>query len=152
MRESTWDDTATLWFLVRQVAAGLDRAGETLYRDGLGVSLAQFLVLSVVDAYPGPINQQRVADRLGLTKGTVSRQLERCIAQGLMTVAVSPHSRRENDVSLTAEGTRVVRRGDVLARSALQADMPEVDAADLTTTLSVLSALNASLGGVQPPN
>ena len=72
----------------RRVAGLMDRSGEALFRSSLGISLAQFLVLSVVDAHPGPLNQQAVADRLGLTKGTVSRQIDAAVAAGLMTVEV----------------------------------------------------------------
>src|SRR5262245_18048548 len=98
MPATPWDDIAMLWFMVRQLAARMDRAGESMYRAGLGVSLAQFLVLSVVDAHPGQINQQAVAERLGLTKGTVSRQIDIAVTAGLMTVATAAHSRRENVV------------------------------------------------------
>src|SRR5579862_2732596 len=78
------DELATLWYLVRRVAALMDQQGETLLRRELGVSLAQFLVLSVVDAHPGPLSQQAIADRVGLTKGSVSRQIDQAVAAGLM--------------------------------------------------------------------
>ena len=143
----SWDDTATLWFLVRQVAARMDRSGEALYRDGLGISLAQFLVLSVVDAYPGRMNQQAVAERLGLTKGTVSRQIESAVAADLMTVTVAPHSRRENVVELTPKGTALVRRGDALIEAVVRDDFPAIPSADLAATLRTLAALNETLAG-----
>ncbi len=50
------DDLTLLWFYVRRVAGQLDRAGEALFRPGLSISLAQFLVLSVVEAHPGEIH------------------------------------------------------------------------------------------------
>ena len=98
------DDLAQLWLLTRRVAGLMDRAGEALFRSSLGISMAQFLVLSVVDAHPGRLNQQAVADRLGLTKGTVSRQIDAAVAAGLMTVEVSPESRREHLVALPRRG------------------------------------------------
>ncbi len=64
----------------------MEREGEAVFRRELGISLAQFLVLSVVDAHPGPLSQQAVADRVGLTKGSVSRQIDQAVAAGLMTV------------------------------------------------------------------
>ena len=138
------DDLARLWLLVRRVAGLMDRSGEALFRSSLGISQAQFLVLSVVDAHPGRLNQQAVADRLGLTKGTVSRQIDAAVAAGLMTVEVSPQSRRENVVALTPAGTRLVRKGDRLVDREQLATMPELSAADLAATLRVLRALNAA--------
>ena len=42
--------------LIRRVADLMNRQGEVLFRRELGISLGQFLVLSVVDAYPGPLS------------------------------------------------------------------------------------------------
>lgn len=151
MAANSWEDTATLWFLVRQVAARMDRAGNALYRRGLGVSLAQFLVLSVVDAHPGPLNQQSIAARLGLTKGTVSRQIELAVEANLMVVETAPHSRRENSVRLTPEGAALVRRGDALQAASMERDMPEFDTEDLAAAIRTLSELNVALGGTASP-
>lgn len=142
------DDLATLWYLIRRLAGLMDREGDALCRRELGVSLAQFLVLSVVDAYPGRLSQQAIADRLGLTKGTVSRQLDNAVTAGLMTVQVAPHTRRENTVALTKAGTALVRKGDALmanARSALTAALRP------TELRAVLEALRALLQTVEEP-
>lgn len=42
--------------------------------------------------YGGPVSSipQAVADQPALTKGTMSRQIEKAVAAGLMTVEVSP--------------------------------------------------------------
>ena len=136
------DDLAQLWLLTRRVASLMDRAGEALIRSSLDISMSQFLVLSVVDAHPGRINQQAVADRLGLTKGSVSRQIDAAVAAGLMTVTVSPESRREHVVALTPAGTRLVRRGDRLVDREQLSSLPPVSAADLAATIRVLRLLN----------
>jgi DNA-binding MarR family transcriptional regulator len=139
------DDLATLWFLVHRVAGLMDRAGEALFRRELGISLAQFLV---VDAYPGDLNQQAIADRLGLTKGTVSRQIDNAVTAGRMTVQVSERTRRENHIALTPAGQDLVRRGDALFRDAQRNVLPVIDDHDMAAALRVLSSLNASLDGI----
>ncbi|MGH3560895.1 MAG: MarR family winged helix-turn-helix transcriptional regulator [Mycobacterium sp.] len=139
------DDMSFLWFLVLRVAGLMDRAGEAVFRRELSISLAQFLVLSVVDAHPGPLNQQAIADRLGLTKGTVSRQIENSVAAGLMTVQVSAHNRRENTVALTAAGTDLVRRGDTIFQQAREAALPAIVPDDMAATLRLLTTMNQSL-------
>lgn len=139
------DDLATLWYLVRRVAGLMDRQGEALFRSELGISLAQFLVLSVVDAHPGHLSQQAVADRLGLTKGTVSRQIDNAAAAGLMSVQTAAHTRRENAVALTDAGTALVRRGDALFEQSRADVLESVSSRDLAATLRVLKALLATL-------
>jgi DNA-binding MarR family transcriptional regulator len=134
-----------LWFLIRRVNGLSERAGDVMCRSELGISLAQFLVLSVVDAFPGRLNQQAVADRLGLTKGTVSRQIERSVDAGLLTVAGSPDSRREKLVALTEAGTALVRRGDGVFEGTSAIATGRIAAADLRTTIRVLHELNEAL-------
>lgn len=135
------DELATLWYLIRRLAALMDREGDALCRRELGISLAQFLVLSVVDAYPGPLSQQAIADRLGLTKGTVSRQIDNAVAAGLMTVQVAAHTRRENAVALTSAGTAVVRDGDALMQDSRSALLGAVTSKELRTAIGALRAL-----------
>ena len=141
------DDIATLWLLIRRAASTMDRQGEALFRSELGISLPQFLVLSVVDAHPGPLSQQAVADRLGLTKGTVSRQIDHAAENGLMTVEVAAHTRREHALALTAAGTAVVRRGDALMRRSRQAMEAAIDPGDVGAALRALRGL---LGALEP--
>jgi len=139
------DELGTLWFLIRRIAGLMDRQGEALSRRELGTSLAQFLVLSVVDAHPGPLSQQAVADRLGLTKGTVSRQIDSAVAAGLMTVQVAPHTRREHALALTEAGTALVRKGDELMQQSRASMLDAVDPNELPAALRVLSGLRRAL-------
>ena len=139
------DELATLWYLIRRVAGVMDRQGEALFRRELGISLAQFLVLSVVDAHPGPLSQQAIADRVGLTKGSVSRQIDHAVAAGLMTVRVASHTRRENAVALTQTGTALVRRGDALFEISRGAMLRAVDPSELTSAVHVLAGLLRAL-------
>jgi DNA-binding MarR family transcriptional regulator len=144
------DDMATLWYLTRRVVGLMDRSGEVLFQRELGISLAQFLVLSVVDAHPGPLNQQQIADRLGLTKGTVSRQIDNAVSAGLMNVRPSPHNRRENTVTLTPAGTDLVRRGDTAFQQTRAAILPAIDPDDMHAAIRVLATMNDALDQAVP--
>lgn len=135
------DELAKLWQLARRLGAVMDRRSDTICRSELGISFAHFLVLSVVDAYPGDLNQQAIADRLGLTKGTVSRQLDAATTAGLMTVRPAAHTRRENTVALTSVGTEVVRKGDAALAAARSALTDAVVPDDLHTAVTVLGSL-----------
>jgi DNA-binding MarR family transcriptional regulator len=137
---------ADFWFLVRKCGSLMDRGGEAIIREGLGVSLAEFMVLSVVDAHPGVFNQQSVADLLGLTKSTVSRQIERASSAGLLTAEAPVTSRREKMVTLTPAGTELVRRGDQLVQDFNRTIIPVIPAEDMATTLRILTIFAQSLG------
>lgn len=128
------------WVLMRKANSLADRSGEALFRERLGVTLAQFLVLSVVDARPGAFNQQSVADYLGLTKGTVSRQIDSAQKAGLLTTAASPSSRRDKIVTLTAAGTALVRRGDGLVAESQRQAFATLDDDDFRAAIRTLAA------------
>lgn len=146
-------DIADFWFLVRKSASLMDRGGEALFRDGLGISMAQFMVLSVIDAHPGHFNQQSVADLLGLTKGTVSRQIDAASEAGLVVAQVSATSRREKTIALTEAGTALVRRGDDLLASSNSGLFPRLDRDDLAATIRTLAAFTAAMdAGAKPPS
>lgn len=101
-----------LWFEIRKAATIMERRAEAVVYRATGVSLGVFMVLSVLHAYGEPVTQRAVTDRLGLTKGTVSRLLDVARASGLVTTERSSTSRREHAVSLTAGGLATVEAGD----------------------------------------
>ena len=138
-------EIAQFWSLIRKSASLMERGGEALFREGAGVSLSQFLVLSVIDARPGAFNQQSVADYLGLTKGTVSRQVESAERAGLVTTAVSPNSRREKTMALTEKGSALVRQGDALLADSQLVSFGLLDPDDFRAALRVLSSFVAIL-------
>lgn len=145
------EQVAAFWYASRKTTSLMDRWGDKLFRDELGVGLSTFLVLSVIDARPGEFNQQRVADALGITKGTISRQIEQGIAAGLISVETSPTSRRDNVVGLTASGTALVRRGDTVFAARRAQVFGDLDGDELAAATRVLDRLIARMSS-QPPD
>lgn len=136
-----------LWFELRRAATLMERTAEAVVRRETGATLAVFMVLSVLDAHPEPVNQQAIADRLALTKGTVSKLLDSAKAGGLVVVDVASHSRRERAVSLTEAGRAIVRAGDrALARSPL-ARFPHGEPDAARATVHALRGFVRSLDG-----
>jgi DNA-binding MarR family transcriptional regulator len=78
----------------------------------IGIGRAMFMILDhLADAETGPISQQAIADRLGLTKAAVSRHMVTGRENGWLRAESSSASRRENSVVLTPAGRRLVQRG-----------------------------------------
>lgn len=132
------DDITELWLLARRTTAALERRGEAELQAALGLSLSQFALLSTLDAHDCDLNQQEAADLLGLTKGSVSRQVEAAVSAGLLEQGVAG-SRREKVQQLTPKGRSVLREaygilgsiapGSTAARAAAMASLAEVLAA-----------------------
>lgn len=135
-----------LWFEVRKAATLMERRAESVVMAKTGVTLGLFMVLSVLHARDTPVSQQAVADRLGLTKGTVSRLLESARREGHVTSEVAAASRRERAVALTASGRKVVEAGD--AALALS-DLAYFASTDPATALSVIGGLRGFIASME---
>lgn len=136
-----------LWFEVRKAATVMERRAEAVVMAETGVTLGLFMVLSVLHARDVPVSQQAITDRLGLTKGTVSRLLESARREGFVTSEVAAASRRERAVALTASGRKIVEAGDAaLALSAL-ADFSTNEPA---VTRAVIGGLRGFIASMEP--
>lgn len=79
-----------------------------------GVTVAEWAVMrEMLEA--GPVNPSQLAERLGMTRGAISKLVERLCDKELVTRTVSDGDRRYQSVSLTAAGAKLV---PVLARLA----------------------------------
>jgi DNA-binding MarR family transcriptional regulator len=133
------DDVTELWLLARRTAASLERRAETELQAKLGLSLSLFALLSTLDAHDCDLNQQEAADLLGLTKSSVSRQVEAAVAAGLLEPAARGSSRREKVQQLTRSGRVVLAK----AYGILGSIAPESAAARAAATVSLTSVLAA---------
>ncbi|MDR0285937.1 MAG: MarR family winged helix-turn-helix transcriptional regulator [Propionibacteriaceae bacterium] len=106
--DAAWE----FWFTVRKAAAILERQLEAIIAREIGLSLGQFMILSVTGTAPAALTQTAIARELGLTKGTVSRLVESAVTAGWLSVTPDPASRRSRLIALTPAGTDLVRRGD----------------------------------------
>jgi len=132
------------WYSVRKAAAILEREAEAVIVAELGLSFGQFMVLSVIEAHPGPLIATAIADHLGLTKATVSRLIDQGARAGWISVSPDPASRRSRLISLTATGEDLVRRGDAALKKSPLAGI-ESDAATIRAVTTTLTRVSAAL-------
>ena len=110
MRDSVIED------LYLQLNAMIRRSRELGNDLHPGLSLVGYTFLSMVDTSPA-LRASDLAERLGLDKSTVSRQLNQLLEAGLLDRAGGRPGRRGDPLSVTAAG-----------RSALEADADRVRA------------------------
>ena len=143
MSHTTWE----FWFTVRKAGTILERELEAIIKRELKITFDQYVVLSVIDAYPGTLNLTAIADHLGLAKATVSRLVESGVGAGWITVDVDPKSRRSRLVSLTAAGTDLVRRGDKALEASPMSQYPADGAPQAQTTIEMLQEFITHMRG-----
>jgi DNA-binding MarR family transcriptional regulator len=128
--------------LLRRAALLGDRVGERMFSERVGAGRSVYLLLRTVDETPGGVaSQQALADRLGLTKGAVSRHVATAQQSGWLTAAASPISRRENALALTPAGRDLVERGRGVQADYERRTSERLSDAEIAATVKTLSII-----------
>ena len=81
---------------------------------GRGVTVAEWVVLRDLYGQDG-MAPSLLADRLGMTRGAISKLADRLAAKGLLTQTADPDDRRYQTLALTPEGRALVPDMSALA-------------------------------------
>jgi MarR family transcriptional regulator, lower aerobic nicotinate degradation pathway regulator len=130
-------------FLLRRAHQISAAVFEDACRD-LGLTPAQFGVLTVVQAHPG-LGQSSLARALGFDKVTVLRVLRGLQARGLVTRGPASESRRNVAVTLTAEGAALLRQAQKPAEKAYRRLMAPLTPEQQEQLLELLQLLTGEL-------
>ena len=110
----------------------------------LGLTPAQFGVLTVIKAHPG-LGQSSLARALGFDKVTVLRVLRGLESRGLVTRCPAPDNRRNMSVSLTPEGARMLATAQRPAERAYKRLLSPLDAGQQEQLIHLLQLLTGEL-------
>lgn len=134
-------------YYVHRIATISDKKGDKLFRDELGISLRQFLLLRLIEAGERTVpSQQAIADRLGIAKSAVSRHIDIASKSGWLTVKTAENSRRQHMVTLTKTGRQLLKKAEKLVQKSEQAGFGDVAGTDIEATLRVLKSILEKLG------
>lgn len=97
--------SSSIGFLIQHLASSLGRQNDQILQEQLGIGFSQYKLMKVLQMKSG-IQQKQIADALGQTEASISRQIKLLQDKGLLQVTVSPHNRREHITTLTAKGLR----------------------------------------------
>ncbi|MDB5163665.1 MAG: MarR family transcriptional regulator [Candidatus Saccharibacteria bacterium] len=97
--------TANPGYLLHHLSTALDRQSDLLLQERLDIGFSQFKILMALKWHQG-VQQRQIAEYLGQTEASVSRQIKLLHEAGLLTSKVSPTSKRERVTSLTEKGNK----------------------------------------------
>lgn len=98
--------TNNIGFLLQKIALALSRQNDEILQKELGIGFSQFKILMALQWKPN-VQQKQIAQHLGQTEASVSRQIKLMYEDGLLQATQHPHDRREHVTTLTARGQRV---------------------------------------------
>ena len=103
---SASDLTAHLGYWLRYVSNHVSQAFARKV-EARGATVAEWVLLrQLLDEEA--LAPSRLSERMGMTRGTVSKLAERLIAKGLLVRAANPEDARAHTLALTAKGRRLV--------------------------------------------
>jgi DNA-binding MarR family transcriptional regulator len=111
---------------------------------GVGLTPAQFGVLTVLQAHPG-LGQSSLARALGFDKVTVLRVLRGLQARGLVQRSPAEDNRRNVSVALTTEGNLLLQQAQKPAEKAYRKLMAPLDRDQQDQLLGLLQLLTGEL-------
>lgn len=98
--------TQNIGYLLQHLSAVLAKQSDQVLQERLGIGFSQFKILMVLERDPH-IRQKQIADKLGQTEASISRQIKLMHERGLLQTTVSPSNRREHITTPTAKGLRL---------------------------------------------
>ncbi len=107
------DPTDNLGYLLHHFSTELDAQSDEILQTNLNVGFSQFKILLALNS-KNSVQQKEIARMLGQTEASVSRQVKIMQKMGIITSKVNPNNRRERQVVLTANGTKVLQSATAL--------------------------------------
>lgn len=93
-------------YLLHHVSGIMHRQSDQVLLERLGIGMSQFKLLMMLQNRPG-IQQRTMAECLGQTEASVSRQTKLLIEKAMLTIKVNPKNRREHSMIITPKGVKI---------------------------------------------
>lgn len=98
--------TPSLGLLLHHLSLTLDRQSDSLLHDACGVGFSQFKIMMVL-LEQRDVRQRDVAEALGQTEASVSRQIQTLVDEGLVWSVKDLRDRRQRITRLTTKGEKL---------------------------------------------
>ncbi len=96
-----------LGYLLQHLAFTLNRQSDQVLQERLGIGFSQFKILMVLKWNP-KIQQKEIAENLGQTEASISRQIKLLQESGLLSSRKNQDNRRQHITDLTPHGLRLI--------------------------------------------
>lgn len=96
---------------LHHLVALLSRESDQILQEQFGIGLSQYKILTVIQVH-SEVQQKVIAQRLGQTEASISRQITLLQQQNMILSFKNPDDQRQHLAGLTMKGARVVAAAD----------------------------------------
>ena len=132
--------TNNIGYLLHHLSFVLDRQSDQVLQEQLGIGFSQFKIMMVLRWNHG-VQQKLIADNLGQTEASVSRQIKLLKNRGLLTRKPFAKNKREHITVLTTKGERLIEAAlEILNKyhAPVFRRLSEKQGADMLNMLSIM--------------
>jgi DNA-binding MarR family transcriptional regulator len=133
--------TNNLSYLVQHLAAVIGKQSEQVLQEQLGIGLSQFRILMVLEWNPR-VQQNAVADSLGQSEASVSRQIKLLKAKHLLATKQDPNNRRKHITAPTPLGMQITEAATNILRRSFGPDFAHLGDDQLQQLIAGLQQLH----------
>lgn len=101
--------TNNIGYLLNHLAFILSRQSDQVLQEQLGIGFSQFKIVMILRWAPS-IQQKQIADKLGQTEASISRQIKLLHDKGMLSTHISAENKREHITTLTPKGEKLTER------------------------------------------
>jgi len=130
-----------LSYLIHHLAAVVGKQSDQVLQERLGIGLSQFKILMVLEWNPR-VQQRAIADSLGQTEASVSRQIKLLKNEGLLVSKADPQNRRKNITAPTPKGMQVTEAANNILRRSFGQDFASLGDDQLMQLVTGLQRLH----------
>lgn len=109
----TFDFANNIGYLLHHLSTVLAKQSDQVLSERLGIGFSQYKILLVLQTNPRT-RQNHIAERLGQTEASISRQIKIMLEKNLLQTMVNPNNRREHVTTPTTKGLRLAEEAQTL--------------------------------------
>jgi DNA-binding MarR family transcriptional regulator len=133
--------TNNLSYLLHHLAAVIGKQSDQILQEQLGIGLSQYKILMVLEWNPR-IQQKSIAESLGQTEASISRQIKLLKKKGLLLSKPDPKNKRKHMSVPTPLGMQVTEAAADLLRRNFSGDYSALGDDQLMKLNSLLATLH----------
>lgn len=128
-------------YLLQHITSLLSRDSDQILLEQLGVGYSQYKILRVLN--PGaPVKQKFIADLLGQTEASISRQINLLINKGLINKTTDPRNKRVRLIVITSKGKKITNASALVLKRFHNRMFSEIHNKQLSELLNLLEILH----------
>ena len=133
--------TNNLSYLLQHLASVVSKQSDQLLQEQLGIGYSQYKILMVLEWNPR-VQQRAIAESLGQTEASISRQIKLLQNKGLLVTRPDPANRRKHITAPTTLGMQITEAATAIMRRSFGPEFAQMGDDQLLQLINGLTRLH----------